>query len=257
VVNGLQHHQYEELLGAYALDAVDDDERALVDAHLLTCGPCSREVSSLREVAALLATSGAEAPPGIWDRIVGELEETPPPLRLAPAPDAGGWAAPSPARAPSRRWSQRGLVALGAVAAVAAAVVGVVVVSDDNSTSRNVPVAEVLSSDVAGARAEPGTQVAQLLDPADGHVVAEIVLRPNGDGYLVSPSGPLPVLSDGIYQMWGSYGGEIVSLGTMGNAPGAVEPFHAEPGADAFMVTVEDHPVTKSEGSLAASGHFV
>ena len=59
----------EELLGAYALDAVDDDERRLVEAYLATNPRARAEVDQHREVATLLAFGGADAPEGLWDRI--------------------------------------------------------------------------------------------------------------------------------------------------------------------------------------------
>ena len=43
------------LSGAYAVDALDDDERAQFEAHLAGCPSCRSEVDSLREAAALLA----------------------------------------------------------------------------------------------------------------------------------------------------------------------------------------------------------
>lgn len=49
--------------GAYALDALDDFERASFDQHLSTCEDCRAEVAELRETAALLAETTAIAPP--------------------------------------------------------------------------------------------------------------------------------------------------------------------------------------------------
>ena len=51
----MTHDPIEELLGANALNAVDDDERAAVDAHLATCPRCRAEVDAHREVASHLA----------------------------------------------------------------------------------------------------------------------------------------------------------------------------------------------------------
>src|SRR5687767_15186390 len=80
----MTHDQISELLGAYSLDAVDPDERELVEAHLLTCARCRAEVADHREVASLLAHSGSDAPEGLWDRIAGSLEEAPPALEMPP-----------------------------------------------------------------------------------------------------------------------------------------------------------------------------
>ncbi|MER3453386.1 MAG: anti-sigma factor, partial [Acidimicrobiia bacterium] len=62
----LSHREIDELLGAYALDAVEPDERAAVEAHLRTCSRCWAEVADHREVAAYLAHSGGPAPEGVW-----------------------------------------------------------------------------------------------------------------------------------------------------------------------------------------------
>ena len=42
-------------LGVYVLGAIDPAERALVDAHLLTCRDCRDELAGLAGLAALLA----------------------------------------------------------------------------------------------------------------------------------------------------------------------------------------------------------
>ena len=40
------------LVGAYAVDAVDDDERVRFEPHLAECAECRAEVASLRGAAA-------------------------------------------------------------------------------------------------------------------------------------------------------------------------------------------------------------
>ena len=52
------------LSGAYAVDALDDIERAQFERHLAQCEACTGEVESFRETAALLAETTAVAPPG-------------------------------------------------------------------------------------------------------------------------------------------------------------------------------------------------
>jgi len=51
------------LSGAYAVDAVDDIERASFERHLATCPTCRAEVASLREASALLADAATTTPP--------------------------------------------------------------------------------------------------------------------------------------------------------------------------------------------------
>lgn len=52
-----------KLSGAYAVDAVDDLERAAFERHLAECEDCRDEVASLRETTAMLAESVALTPP--------------------------------------------------------------------------------------------------------------------------------------------------------------------------------------------------
>src|SRR6478735_701523 len=51
------------LSGAYAVDAVDDIERASFERHLAGCPTCRAEVASLREASAVLADDATTAPP--------------------------------------------------------------------------------------------------------------------------------------------------------------------------------------------------
>ena len=51
------------LSGAYAVDALDDIERAQFEQHLAECAECRAEVASFRETGALLAETEAEPPP--------------------------------------------------------------------------------------------------------------------------------------------------------------------------------------------------
>src|SRR5690349_14475385 len=68
----------DELLGAYALDAVDDDERRQVEELLRLDPRAAREVDEHRETAAALAWSTAAPPAGVWEALAASLEEQPP-----------------------------------------------------------------------------------------------------------------------------------------------------------------------------------
>jgi anti-sigma-K factor RskA len=51
------------LSGAYAVDALDDTERAEFELHLAECAACRAEVASFRETTALVAETEAVTPP--------------------------------------------------------------------------------------------------------------------------------------------------------------------------------------------------
>ena len=59
--------EIEDLLAAYAIDAVDDDERVLVARYLETHPDAATEVQAFRHAAALLAYTGGPVPDGVWD----------------------------------------------------------------------------------------------------------------------------------------------------------------------------------------------
>ncbi|WP_425554611.1 hypothetical protein, partial [Georgenia daeguensis] len=58
-----EHDAERELLGAWALDAVDDVERAAVERAIREDPELAAEAGALRETAARLADAGAVAPP--------------------------------------------------------------------------------------------------------------------------------------------------------------------------------------------------
>jgi anti-sigma factor RsiW len=65
------------LTGAYALDALDDVERAGFERHLRECPACSTEVSEFHEAVVSLAGRVAEpAPPQLRDRVLSEVSRT-------------------------------------------------------------------------------------------------------------------------------------------------------------------------------------
>src|SRR5262249_37930017 len=52
---GMDNGSPHELAAAYALDALDADERRAYETHLAGCGRCQEEVASFRETTAALA----------------------------------------------------------------------------------------------------------------------------------------------------------------------------------------------------------
>lgn len=80
-----------KLSGAYALDAVDDIERAAFERHLVECDDCRTEVASLRETTALLAETVAIAPPASLRASVLSGIEHVRPLPPIVAPRRAAW----------------------------------------------------------------------------------------------------------------------------------------------------------------------
>jgi len=220
----LSHREIQQLLGAYALDAVDDDERDAIELHLATCPRCRAEVMEDREVAAFLGHTGGPAPSGLWDRIAASLEEAPPPLALAPVTPMGA--------ARRARWSRWALVATSAAAVVALAL-GLAVAVSSRSSHR-----DTLQEQAIEARDRSDARVADLRS-AEGRLAAQAVLLPDGRGYLLQTD--LPRLDRArTYQLWALVGNEAISAGVLGPDPKvATFTLHVPPSALGFAITDE------------------
>ncbi|WP_103347708.1 anti-sigma factor domain-containing protein, partial [Amycolatopsis sp. CA-128772] len=124
------------LAGAYALDAVDDLERAAFTRHLSECPVCAEEVAGFRETAALLGIAAALGPDeNFRRRVLARISQTRQhPPRVAAEPTS-----------PARRtpWRKRALIGIASVAAAAAVLAGGISIGLDQSVSgRPVPVAD-------------------------------------------------------------------------------------------------------------------
>lgn len=257
--------ELEELIGAYALDAVDADERAAVERHLTECPRCRTELAGHLEVAALLGNTGSSAPDGVWARIVSSLEEPPPALRLslapivadeppapvpAPEPPAVPPLVPAPARAEvtplssRRRWVSRSLGVAVAAAVVVIALLAVEVVRQDRRIDdmRGEIAAASGSAGLQGAMVtamgDPSSQKMNLSSPTGDPMSAAAVMTEDGTGYFLATS--MPALDDGrTYQLWGIMAdGQVVSLGVLGNDP-QMAAFQAVGGLTGLAVTEE------------------
>jgi anti-sigma-K factor RskA len=220
----LNHEELQALTGAYALDAVDAVEREAMELHLLECPRCRAEVGEYREVAAFLAHNGQTAPEGLWDRIASALDEAPPPLDLAPVVSL-----------PRRPAGLRIVAAVAAAAAVVAAFLGVKVVDLDNKLDR-IESEDALARAAFDAQQDPRRRTIELADEA-GNERAEVVLLPDGTGYLVSDR--LDRLSpDRTWQLWAIVGERAISMGVLGPDPG-IASFRAVGRPSAFAISNE------------------
>jgi hypothetical protein len=264
------HDDLAELLGAYALDAVEPEEAELLDRHLPICPRCRAELRGHRETAALLGYIGGPAPVGLWDQIVASTQEAPPALRLearsAPWVPPGSAEDPGTPSPPARRRSHRrrtlrlrtAAIAAGVAAAVVAAL-GVQVHRLDNRTA-------ALNNDVASlapsasmsavrlALSTPGSRHVRLAGFAAKGASAEAVVLPNGQGYVYDAQME-PLGAGRTYQLWGVSGDQRISYALLGSDPAPVIPFRAGPNAQALAVTNEvAGGVERSDQPLVAIG---
>ncbi|MGH9122967.1 MAG: anti-sigma factor domain-containing protein [Acidimicrobiales bacterium] len=243
------HEELQELLGAYALDAVDAEEGAMVEAHLALCPRCREEVTAHRELAGLFAYAGQGAPEDIWDHLATELSSGPPPLRLV-------------AEGQSRRTHFVRVRTVIAVAAVAAAAIAGLGFEVDHLNSRVSTLSNNLASPAPGmsqvhaALAVPGAQPVALSSPNGGAVLAQAVVDPDGMGYIYGVLlNSLP--AQRTYQLWGVEGTTEISFGLLGAAPSVVA-FRSSGAPGALAITdevaggvVQTHNTPQAVGTLS------
>jgi hypothetical protein len=182
------------LSGAYAVDALDDIERAQFSRHLQECAECQAEVASLREAAGLLTETTSVAPSDdLRSRILGEIKTVRPLPPLTPEQPVETPAAAATTRSGRRdvRWL-RGLVAAAAVVAAVGAG-GVVWQPWDDDSSRT-----QLSAADQVLQAPDAQRLTQKINGGEATVVASKSLNK-----LVVMTRDLPALEQGkVYEMW-------------------------------------------------------
>lgn len=214
------------LVGAYAVDALDDLERAAFERHLADCSVCQAEVSGLREAVALIgATAAVEPPARLRDKVMADI------ATVRPLPPPVSRSAVGPTRGGRTRFRPRALVA--AAAAVIALGAGVTVVQqwDDDTSQTQLTAAERISS------ADDAETFTQTLE--DGSEATVIRSRTLNEAVLVTSDLPPP--PDGkVYELWFEHEGVgMVAAGLMDGTEGEVE-LEGDPAtAIGFGITVE------------------
>jgi anti-sigma factor RsiW len=189
------------LTGAYVLDALDDDERALFDRHLESCDACAREVAELREPAARLsATTNVPPPPGLRERVLAEAARTPQERATHADELAGRRARPRPAATP---WAYRLTAAAAAVLLVAVAGLAYLVVDLNDRLAETEATAEqarATAETVSEVLAAPDATLVTSETP-DGAAARVVVSPSRGEAVLVA-EGLEPAPAERVYQLW-------------------------------------------------------
>ena len=198
----------DDAVAAHALNALPEDESALVSVAIDFDDELSGEYEAYREVAAELVEGFSDvvpaASPQLWDRIAlaAGLESSP---GLPPA-DA------SRIEAPERTSWRRIAPIVGSIAAVAVAVSLTAGLLANRSEPEGLEALALASAEL------PGSLNVSLLDPAAETTVADVVVTTDGEGFI-DGSG-LPTLAENrTYQLWAIVGDRVISVGLMGNRP--------------------------------------
>ncbi|WP_239308825.1 anti-sigma factor [Frankia sp. Cj3] len=183
------------LTGAYVLDAVDGDERAMVDEHLASCDVCAREVTELRLTAtALTRVDEVEPPASLRAAVLARIATAPQlPAPQLPAPDDRPRDGQRRGQPRHPRLSRR-VTAAAAAALVTVTGLGLTVAGQQRRLDSERQRADRLSALAAAALSRSAA-----MPLAGGGSLAVVAVAGNA---LVSAR-DLPVLTGGrVYQFW-------------------------------------------------------
>jgi anti-sigma-K factor RskA len=203
-----RHDDFEVMAAAYAIDALDVDERKPFEAHLSECAACRELVAEYRRVTAGigLGTEAVDPPASLRQRTIARATGK----RAVTAP------APVPAARPSMAWLA---VAAALVLAVGAGLYGVyqraVALTYREALAQRTPQERQLRTDLAQARGEV-RQLSSALDVLSAPDVMRIELAAASTGVTASGrafwsrstgfllrTDRLPALEPGrAYQLW-------------------------------------------------------
>ena len=189
-------HEIHALSGAYAVDALDDLERARFEQHLAVCAECQAEVASLQDATLLLSRLSEVAPPeSMRANLLADIK------KVRPLPPV---VARIEARRP-RRW--KNLVAAAAVLGVVGG--GAYVVQDVVSDSSSTPGGNEADSVLRAADVEH-------FDADLGNGASVTVSRSLTEDKAVLVTRKMPPAPKGsVYQLWLLKDGRMVSAGLM------------------------------------------
>lgn len=211
----------EELLGAYALGALSDAERARVEEHLRTCTEHQVASEELLQVTPLLAMTvdEREASPELRQRILDALSREP----QLPRPQPTVAASQPPVQAtPRRRQLPRRSAALAAAAVILLAVGAAI----GHFTTQPAP-SQVVAYTFAGNSLAPQAQ-------------AHLVYFKNQRQAVVEVTG-LPALTPSqVYEMWLFQGNHPIDAGVAATSGTLVARMDRDLGQyQQFAITVE------------------
>ncbi|MER5951735.1 anti-sigma factor [Streptomyces sp. NPDC001904] len=195
------------LTGAYALDALDDDEREAFEAHMATCETCALEVREFTATAGRLALATTRrAPQHLKSQVLQQISQV---RQEAPG-------APVNASTPTRtRHSTAVRWALAACAAGIATLGATTMWQHDRADDarKQAEAVQEQSDRIAAVLAAPDAKVASaaLVDGARGSVV---ISQSSGRAVFIASHMAAPPKGK-VYQLWFADGGHMRSAGLM------------------------------------------
>jgi anti-sigma-K factor RskA len=186
------------LTGAYAADALSEDERRTFEQHLAACEACAQEVAELQATAARLGAASHEPPPpdmkaAVLARIDQVRQE--PPRTSA---DHGAAVADLDARRARRGGGWSRSLALPAAAVAVIAVLGLAALAA--GLNARLGEAETHASQLSEVLAAPDAQLVRTEGPAGSH--AQVVVSASRGEAVFVVAGMDPAPHEHTYELW-------------------------------------------------------
>ena len=223
------HTRIQELLGAYALDALPDDERRLLEAHLATCESCRAELAELRLAVGALPLSVEEsaASPSLRDRLraaaeadlVGNDAVEPSPDSIIPFETQSERRTPRPLRPTWLPW------------AVAAAFL----LFGLGMLGWNISLRQSNNQQIIALQAAPGVTGAS----------GELIYLKDQQVIIVKPSSLPPLAAGQVYELWLIQGETAVPSGVFGANDRQIAVAANLSQYQALAITIENGPLGK------------
>jgi anti-sigma-K factor RskA len=225
------HEELKELIAAYALGAVPEEEIGVIRAHILSCEECMAEADGYVDAtgALALAVDSVELPAGFEERVLARVRE--------------GETAAVPEGRRRRGWPLAPALAAGALVIALFAVLTAGLLDARSDLSQHERLLAVLLHD-GGIEVEGSGAVGRMVATDDGGVFAVAGLRKAPDEHT--------------YQLWLIEDDEAKSAGTFDVREGISihETEQSLEGVDVVAVTIEpgDGSVQPTTDPILSSG---
>src|SRR5437764_3046744 len=197
--------EFEELSGAYALDAVTPAEREAAQAHLAGCAACTRHLQELREVVDLLPYSARQVnpPASLKDRLFEAIRMESTPTQPVPINR-------NARTRPRQSWSKQ----LLAIAAVLMLLLGGMTVWNVSLQQQNGSLQQQNAS-LAKEIASLQHQVALAYGLHGSGAVGKLIYLPEQNITLLVIDGLPQLHGTQVYQGWLIHGKQPTSIGLL------------------------------------------
>ncbi|MGW0565362.1 anti-sigma factor [Streptomyces sp. NPDC003016] len=202
------------LTGAYALNAVADGEREMVERHARDCPECAQEVGELTATAARLGTAVAAAPPRRMKReVITSIQA----VRQMPPQVTAGDVVRRPARA-----GRMSRLVLAACVAAATAFSGVAVwqFGEARQAGQHAQRVRAQSGDLARVLAAPDARTVVATVKGGGRATVIVSRGQDRAAFLASGLAQLP--GGRTYQLWFDDDGRMRPAALIGRDGGVV-----------------------------------